>query len=124
MTDTDMERVAEIYERFERHIELHKAPVRSDRQIWKWVDEMSMETLIDLVRFAKAHKGWNYDLNDWMDEVALRSPFWVRNATDKHKSSNNNTMMWKLMMLFREVIEARLKDLDDPKKKLFEYGVK
>ena len=119
--DDSLQRVAEIYERFERHIELHGAPVRSDKQIWKWVDEMSMQTLVDLVRFAQAHGGWNYDLQSWMDEVADRSPFWVRNVTDKHKSSNNNTMMWKLMMLFREVIASRMQEQARPANALFEW---
>ena len=118
--DMAQERVADIYLRFEEHIKLYDAPVRNDKQIWQWVDEMDEQTLSDILTFAAGNKFFNHEVRDWLLEVAERSPFYMRSPTERHKTSQNNTNIWKMLMLMRESIEHRLKSAEDPKNRLFE----
>ena len=119
--DTDQLRVAEIYERFQEHIKLRGQCSKNDKQIWQWVDDMTEQTAMDLLIFASDSPHWNTELSAWFSEVADRCPFHVRTAADKNRTTDNNTMTWKLLMLAREVIEARLREAQDPRRTLFDY---
>lgn len=119
MTDKAQERVADIYLRFEEHIKLYDAPVRNDKQIWSWVDEMDEQTLSDIVTFAMHNKFFNHEVRDWLLEVSERSPFYLRSPSDKRKTSENNTKIWKMLMLMRESIAYRLREDSDPRNRLF-----
>lgn len=115
----DQIRVADIYDRFEEHIKLYDKPVRNDKWIWRVVDEMTPEQLLYLLHFAKDNQYWNLEIDSWIDEVCDRDPFWVRQSKDKMKSRHNNNMIWKIMMLAREVMKERIKQQTDPKNVLF-----
>lgn len=119
MTDKAQQRVADIYLRFEEHIKLYDAPVRNDKQIWSWVDEMDEQTLSDIVTFAMHNKFFNHEVRDWLLEVSERSPFYLRSPSDKRKTSENNTKIWKMLMLMRESIAYRLREDSDPRNRLF-----
>ncbi len=120
-TDTDQLRVAEMYERFREHIQLKGQCSKNDKQIWAWVDEITVETAMDLLTFASESPHWNTELSAWIDEVSRRSPFHLRSAADKNRTTDNNLLTWKLLMLAREVIEARLQEAEDPRHTLFDF---
>ena len=115
----DQIRVADIYDRFEEHIKLYDKPVRNDKWIWRVVDEMTPEQLLYLLHFAKDNQYWNIEIDSWIDEVCDRNPFWIRQSKDKMKSRHNNNMIWKIMMLAREVMKEKIKQQNDPKNVLF-----
>lgn len=118
--DTDAIRVAEIYERFQEHIHLQGQPTKNDKQIWRWVDDMSEQTFVDLYTFASEHQDWDVACETWLDKVAERSPFYVRLSAEHNRQSENNRLMWKMMMMFREIVQARLQEEARPFNKLFE----
>jgi len=119
ITDNDQERVADFYLRLMEHIKMYGAPKRNDKQIWNWVDEMTEQTLSDMVTFAIHNKYWDHSIRDWLIEVSERAPFYMRNISDKRRSSDNNNNIWRLLMLMRESIEYRLKEEDNPRNRLF-----
>ena len=117
--DTDMIKMAEIYERFEEHIKLKGETHKNDKWIWQTVDSMTEQQLCDLTNFASDNKFYDLKMEEWIEEVAEREPFFVRQNKDKNKSRRNNEMIWKLMMQAREVMQARLKEMNDPRNNLF-----
>jgi len=106
--DTDAVRVAEIYERFQEHIHLQGTLIKNDRQIWRWVDSITEQAFMDLYTFASEHQDWDADCERWVDQLAERTPFCVRLRSEQHRPCENNRLMWKMLMLFREMVQARL----------------
>ena len=119
--DNDMIKIAEIYERFEEHIKLKGKPHTNDKWIWKTVDSMTEQQLCDLTNFASDNKFYDLKMEEWIEEVAERKPFFIRQNKDKNKSRKNNEMIWKLMMNAREVIKSRLNETHIDK--LFEQPI-
>ena len=115
----DQIKIAEIYERFEEHEKLYDEPVRHDKWIWQTVDSMTPEQFIYLLYFAQDSKFWNIELDNWVEDLKERNPFWIRQSKEKMKTSKNNNNIWKVLMLAREVIKARIKELSDPRNTLF-----
>jgi len=119
--DPDAVRVAEIWERFQEHIHLHGALVKNDKQLWRWVDQMSEQTFVDLYTFAREHQDWDVACETWLERVEERTPpFYVRLKAEHNRQCDNNRFMWKMMMMFREIVQARLQEEARPFNKLFE----
>ena len=102
--DTDAVLVAEIYERFQEHIHLHGKLIRNDRQIWRWVDAITEQAFMDLYTFASEHQDWDADCERWLDQLAERTPFYVRLKAEHNRQCDNNRFMWKMMMMFRNTL--------------------
>ena len=117
--DNDMIKIADIYDRFQEHIKLKGEPQKNDKRIWENVDSMTEQQLCDLTNFANDNKFYDSKMEEWIEEVAEREPFFIRQNKDKNKSRRNNEMIWKLMMQAREVMQARLKEMNDPRNTLF-----
>jgi hypothetical protein len=121
-TDSDAIRVAEIYERFNEHIKLHGEPTRNDTGLWnELIETMTPQTLLDCCILAHDHQDWHSDIHEWVEEVFERSPFYIRTKAERKKKCKNNLQIWHLLMMMREVIEAKLKDQEDPRNRLFEF---
>ena len=118
-TNSDQLKVAQIYERFAEHVKLYDKPVRNDKWIWKAVDEMTPQQFVYLIHVARDNKFWNIDIESWVDEVCDRDPFWIRQTKDKMKTRHNNNMIWKILMLAREVMGQRIKHANAPINRLF-----
>ena len=73
----------------------------------------SMEQMVASTQYAK------YALDNWVEDLKERNPFWIRQSKEKMKTSKNNNNIWKVLMLSREVIKARIKELSDPRNTLF-----
>lgn len=121
MTDDAMTLIADIHERLQQHIEQHGEPQKRDRQIWRLLDQMDEQAVADMITFARDNQYWDDGLRDWVREVANRQPFWIRQKRESDRTTNNNTNLWRCVMLMREVIEARLKYRATPAQRLFEH---
>ena len=114
--------IADIYDRFTQHDHLHGQPVRNDKQIWQWVDGMTPEAMFYMIYWAQRHPDYkSTDFEDWIDQLAERSPFYVRTAGERWKKNNNNYYVWRLMMLMREAIRSQLAEQSQPKHTLFQW---
>jgi hypothetical protein len=122
-TDPNALRVAEIYERQLEHIKLHGEVKQGDNKMWKnLIDPMTPQTLSDCCVFARDNHDWTRYHEEWVEEVMKRSPFYIRTTAEKNNKSKNNNKIWHILMMMREVIDARLKEQSDPRNKLFEFS--
>lgn len=113
------ETVIKIWERLAKHDEQFGQSQRDDDKLWALLDSMDVEALVTLKSLAKQHTDYREsDYSEWFAELAQREPFKVRLQKEKWFPSPNNTRLWKLTMLAKEFIRARLKR--DPKQDLFD----
>jgi hypothetical protein len=57
---------------------------------------------------AKFNNHWDTNIEQWCNDVLKRKPVHLRQRGDKWTTNNNNVMIWRLMMLFREVVNQEL----------------
>lgn len=103
-----------VYERLAEHERQHGQPVKNDAEMWKEVDfnsadpELAGHFIENMVSLAKFNKHWDQDIEQWCDAVLKRNPVHLRQRGDKWTTNSNNIMIWRLMMLFREVVQQEL----------------
>jgi hypothetical protein len=103
-----------VFERLEQHTKEHGQPVKNDAEMWKEVDfnsadpELSTHWILNLQSLAKFNNHWDTEMTQWCTEVLMRKPVHLRQRGDKWTTNNNNVMIWRLMMLFREVVNQEL----------------
>ena len=103
-----------VFERLEQHTKEHGQPVKNDAEMWREVDfnsadaELAEHFIENMRSLAKFNNHWDEDMAAWCDEALKRKPVHLRQRGDKWTSNNNNIMIWRLMMLFREVVNQEL----------------
>jgi len=103
-----------VFERLEQHEKQHGKPVKNDAELWREVDfnsadaELAGHFIDNMVSLAKFNTHWDHDMAQWCNDVLQRRPVHLRQRGDKWTTNNNNVMIWRLMMLFREVVNQEL----------------
>lgn len=99
---------------------------RDDREIYLVIDQACQQEercfhLMEwLMLFARDHKNWSPELEQWCLEVVNRDPIHIRTKDDRWKKNNrNNTQMWKLMMQYQEEVLRRLDEDHDAEANTF-----
>ena len=103
-----------VFERLEQHTKQHGQPVKNDAEMWKEVDfnsadaELAEHFIENMMSLAKFNNHWDTNIEQWCNDVLKRKPVHLRQRGDKWTTNNNNVMIWRLMMLFREVVNQEL----------------
>lgn len=103
-----------VYERLAEHERQHGQPVKNDSEMWKEIDfnsadpELAAHFIANMVSLAKFNQHWDSDISQWCDEVLMRRPVYIRQRDDRWNTNSNNIMIWRLMMLYREVVQQEL----------------
>ena len=105
--------VADIWDRLAQHDQEHGGSQRNDQHLWQLLDSVDQEAFAILRELAKDHAHYDEsDFDDWYATLATREPFLIRLKSERYKSNGSNTLIWKLLMMAKEIIRARLKRVD------------
>lgn len=104
----------EIWERLQhqRATSLDGKCYKNDKELWQMLDDATHRTFIDVTDLAMRHDQFSHQLEEWCWERSTNNPNIrpFRDRKDKMRSSFNNNNAWRILMLFREVVEQWLKD--------------
>lgn len=101
----------EIYERLQhqRDTSLDGKCYKNDKELWRMLDDAEHHTFYDVAMLAMRHPQFTDQLDEWcVSRHNHIRPF--RDRKDKMRTSTNNNSAWKMLMLFREVIERWLRE--------------